>query len=167
MNIATTLVLAFALSAVAASAHAETPAPSPKPAYDAALARRVGGDERGMRHYVLVILKTGPTPVTDETARKAMFAGHFANIVRLAREGKLALAGPFDENAGGWQGLFLMAVDTVDEARALTATDPVIRNGEMIAEYHPWYGSAAAMLLPELHERLVPPTDASGAGTSR
>jgi hypothetical protein len=28
----------------------------------------------------------------------------------------------------------------------------------MVAEYHAWYGSAATMLIPELHEKLqVPP----------
>jgi hypothetical protein len=35
----------------------------------------------------------------------------------------------------------------------------VIVNGEMIAEYHPWYGSAALMATAELHERMVPPND--------
>jgi hypothetical protein len=30
----------------------------------------------------------------------------------------------------------------------------------MIAEYHPWYGSAATMMLPELHEHLVAPSPA-------
>ena len=39
----------------------------------------------------------------------------------------------------------------------LTETDPVIVEGEMIAEYHRWYGSAAAMLIPELHNQLQPP----------
>ena len=51
----------------------------------------------------------------------------------------------------------MFAVETVDEARALTQSDPVIRNGEMVAEYHLWYGSAVAMLLAELHQRLVAP----------
>ena len=113
-----------------------------------------------MRPYVLVILKTGPTPVPKGEKRDAMFAGHFANIARLAKEGKLILAGPFDENDEGWRGLFLFAVKTVEEARALTATDPVIVNGEMVAEFHPWYGSAAAMLLPGLHKRVAPPAAA-------
>jgi hypothetical protein len=27
----------------------------------------------------------------------------------------------------------------------------------MVAEYHPWYGSAALMATAELHERMVPP----------
>ena len=131
------------------------PAATAPPAYDAALAQRLGADEMGMRRYVLVILKTGPTRVPDGDARKAMFAGHFANMERLAKEGKLALAGPFSEDPDGWRGLFLLAVADIDEARRLTATDPVIVNGEMVAEYHPWFGSAAAMLIPEVHDTLA------------
>ena len=134
---------------------AEPPATSPAPAYDAPLAQRLGADEMGMRRYVLVILKTGPTRVPDGDARKAMFAGHFANMERLAKDGKLALAGPFADDPDGWRGLFLLAVADVEEAKRLTATDPVIVNGEMVAEYHPWFGSAAAMLIPEVHETLA------------
>ena len=125
-------------------------------AYDAALAKRLGADERGMHRYVLVILKTGPTRVPDGEARKAMFAGHFANMERLSKAGKLVLAGPFEKDAAGWRGLFVFAVDDVKEATRLVATDPVIVNGEMVAEYHPWYGSAATMMIPELHDKLVP-----------
>jgi uncharacterized protein YciI len=125
--------------------------------YDRALAERLGSDARGMRRYVLVILKTGPRKMPEGEQRKAMFAGHFANIERLAAAGKLVMAGPFSDDAGGWRGLFLFAVDDIHEARRLTATDPVIVNGEMIAEYHAWYGSAAAMLVPEIHKTLTPP----------
>jgi len=124
--------------------------------YDAALAKRLGADARGMHRYVLVILKTGPTRVPDGEARKAMFAGHFANMERLSKAGKLVLAGPFEKDAAGWRGLFVFAVDSVEEATRLVATDPVIVNGEMAAEYHPWYGSAATMMIPELHDKLVP-----------
>jgi len=37
------------------------------PAYDAALARSLGADERGMRPYVFVILKTGPKNIEDKS----------------------------------------------------------------------------------------------------
>lgn len=148
----------WACCIVSMPAAAQTPtAPAPQPpGRDAALAERLGADERGMRAYVLVVLKTGPTRVPDGEARKAMFAGHFANMERLAQDGKLVLAGPFSSDPDGWRGLLLFAVDDIDEARRLTATDPVIQRGEMVAEYHRWYGSAAAMMLPELHERLAP-----------
>ncbi len=151
------LLLLCLPAAGAAAVQAAEPAPSQKPVYDRALAGRLGADQRGMRAYVLVILKTGPKHMPKGAARDAMFAGHFANIGRLAAAGKLVLAGPFDDNPAGWRGLFLLAVNDVDEARRLTATDPVIAHGEMVAEYHRWYGSAAAMMLPEIHERLTPP----------
>lgn len=150
------LLVVFVLGSVALS-QSGAAAPADQAAYDSALAKRLGANENGMRSYVLVILRTGPRPVPQGKARDAMFAGHFANIARLAAAGKLVLAGPFGEDNGDWRGLFLLAVDDVKEARLLTATDPVIVQGEMIADYHAWYGSAAAMMLPELHQRLVAP----------
>src|SRR5690606_6160759 len=104
----------------------------------------------------LVVLKTGPTRVEDADERKAMFAGHFANMERLSNEGKLVLAGPFGADPQGWRGLFVFAVKDIDEAKRLTETDPVIVRGEMIAEYHAWYGSAALMAIPGLHARMTP-----------
>ena len=142
----------MAAAIVAGTAFSQSPANA---AFDAALAKKTGADEHGMRHYVLVILKTGPKRMPEGRARDAMFAGHFANIRRPAKDGKLVLAGPFGDDPEHWRGLFLFAVPDVAEAKRLTATDPVIRSGEMTAEYHAWYGSAAAMLLPELHERVA------------
>ena len=131
------------------------PAQAPgHPAYDAELARQVGADEHGMRNYVLVILKTGPNKMPPGAERDAMFEGHFANMNRLATEGKLALAGPFD-GVDGWRGLFVFAVPDIEEARQLVATDPVISTGEMVAEYHKYYGSAALMLVNEVHGKVA------------
>jgi uncharacterized protein YciI len=124
------------------------------PKYDAETAKRLGADQRGMRSYVLVVLKTGPNKIAPGKERDEMFAGHFANIKRLAAEGKLALAGPFD-GVDGWRGLFIFAVKDIEEAKQLTATDPVIIKGEMIAEYHKWYGTAAVMDVLRIHETLT------------
>lgn len=129
-------------------------AQQPPAGYDAELAARTGADDRGMRGYVLVVLKTGPNRMPDGPERDAMFRGHFANIHRLAEEGKLVLAGPFD-GVDGWRGLFVFAVKDIDEARQLAATDPVLATGEMVAEYHRYYGSAALMLVRELHEKIA------------
>ena len=128
----------------------------PAPAYDAQLASQLGADERGMRQYVMVILKTGPTPKPKGPERDAMFKGHFANIQRLADAGTLALAGPFD-GVDGWRGMFIFAVKDIDEARQLTATDPVIASGEMVAEYHSYYGSSALMHVNQTHKRIMKP----------
>lgn len=130
--------------------------PPASPAYDETLAKQLGADERGMRRYVLVVLKTGPTRVADGPEREDMFKGHFANIQRLADEGKLAFAGPLD-GVDGWRGLFVFAVDDVEEARKLASTDPVIVKGEMVAEYHKLYSSAALMLVADTHKTLQKP----------
>jgi uncharacterized protein YciI len=144
------VLVGFGLSCLAVSADA------PAPAYDAGLAAKLGGDERGMRQYVMVILKTGPTPMPKGKERDQMFKGHFANIERLAQQGKLVLAGPFD-GVDGWRGMFVFAVPDIDAAKLLTATDPVIASGEMIAEYHQYYASAALMQVNEIHKRITKP----------
>lgn len=161
LSLALSSALVAAPAARAATEPAMAPEPAPASAYDAELAKRYGADERGMRQYALVVLKTGPTPVTDPEKRKAMFAGHFANMERLGKEGKLVLAGPFEKNEDGWRGLFVFAVADIEEARKLVATDPVVINGEMVPELHPWYGTAAVMAINEIHPKLEPPKPAT------
>lgn len=150
---------ALLLAAAIGGAGALAPAPPAQaqpvqnPQYDEALATQFGADELGMRKYVLVILKTGPRRMPDGPERDEMFRGHFANMRRLSEEGRLVLAGPLD-GVDGWRGLFVFAVPGIDEARALAATDPVLVHGEMVAEYHRFYGSAALVGLAAVHERL-------------
>ncbi len=135
---------------------AQTAATAPAPAYDAELARSLGANENGMRSYVLVVLKTGPNRIPDGPERDAMFKGHFANMSRLGAEGKLALAGPFD-GVDGWRGLYIFAVADIEEARQLVGTDPVVMKGEMVAEYHKYFGSAALMQVHQTHLRIARP----------
>ena len=123
------------------------------PVRDVALAKQLGANENGMRKYVLVILKTGAHRVPDGKARDEMFKGHFANMQRLADEGKLAVAGPFGDKTE-WRGMFIFAVDDIEAAKLLVATDPVIKNGEMVAEYHSLYASAALMSVNGIHKQI-------------
>jgi len=146
--LATLIICGFTASAIAAD--------GPAAGYDAGLASKLGGDDNGMRPYVMVILKTGPTPKPKGKERDEMFKGHFANIERLASQGKLVLAGPFD-GVDGWRGMFIFAVNDIDKAKLLAATDPVIASGEMVAEYHKYYGSAALMQVNETHNRITKP----------
>lgn len=134
-------------------ASAQTRAAEPAPQYDAELAKSLGADERGMRAYVLVILKTGPKNIEDKAERARIFQGHFANMGRLAAEKKLAVAGPLD-GVQGRRGIFVIATGDIEEAKRLVATDPVIISGLMEAEYHKLYGSAALMMVNEVHGKI-------------
>ena len=146
-------VISLIAAMIAGGLSSISAADEPTPAYDAQLASKLGADEHGMRQYVLVILKTGPTPMPRGKQRDEMFKGHFANIQRLASEGKLALAGPF-EDKNDWRGMFVFAVEDVETAKQLVATDPVVIEGEMVPEFHKYYGSAALMLVNEFHEKV-------------
>lgn len=155
MSVLTRSILGLVLAASAFAAPAQKAAEgAAAPGYDAQLARTLGADDYGMRHYVLVLLRTGPHPMPEGAARDAMFKGHMANIQRLARVHKLVLAGPLD-GKDGLRGMFVFAVPDIEEAKKLVATDPTIVQGEMVAEYHAYYGSAALMLVDEMHDKVA------------
>lgn len=134
--------------AEAQAAQAQTPA-----AYDAALAQKLKADEYGMRVYVMAFLKAGPNRDRSREEAQALQRAHMANINRLAAEGKLVLAGPFEDN-GPLRGIYVFDVRTVAEAEALTKTDPAIQAGSLVMELHPWYGSAALMMVNEVHTKI-------------
>ena len=128
--------------------------------FDEELAKKLGADQRGMRKYVLCILKTGPKDAEIQgDARKEIFAGHFANINRLADEGKLSVAGPFGKNEKAYRGLYIFNVETVEEAEKLVVLDPAVKAGVFVADLTPWYGTAALMVVNETHKKIEKPKE--------
>jgi uncharacterized protein len=121
--------------------------------YDSTLAAKVGADEYGMKKYVMAFLKAGPNQDQDSATAAQLQRAHLDNIFRLADEGKLALAGPFLDG-GDLKGVYVFNVTTIEEAKALTETDPAIKAGRLVMELHPWYGSAATMMINEWHEKV-------------
>jgi uncharacterized protein YciI len=121
--------------------------------YDSILAKKLGADQYGMKHYVMAFLKTGPNQITDSVKRTEMQKAHLKNIIRLANEGKLIVAGPFLDDQPV-EGIFIFNVESIEEAKALTNTDPAIQSGELIMELRPWYGSAALVETAALHQKI-------------
>ncbi len=103
------------------------------------LACKATGKESGPRGYTLVFLKTGPQSgkLSKEDNQRA-FAGHFANMGRLAEEHKLVLAGPFGETRhdNALRGLFVLNSSKREEASAWASTDPTTQAGVFVLEYH-------------------------------
>jgi uncharacterized protein YciI len=117
--------------------------------YDKQLADSLGADDYGMKSYMLIILKTGPSNATNKKIIDSLFAGHMQNIGRLATEGKLIVAGPLGKNEQAYRGIFIFDVATKEAAEALLQTDPAIKAGLLAADIYLWYGSAALpMYLP-------------------
>ena len=136
------------------SAPAAPTAPAAATSFDAALARQLGADRYVLRPYVLAFLTSAPhKPASHEQAAELQQA-HMANIHRMADAGKLVLAGPFMDD-GDLRGIYVFAVATLDEARALTDSDPAVKAGTLVMELHPWYGSAALMQATQIHRTIA------------
>lgn len=127
--------------------------------YDSLMAKRLGGDQYGMKKYVLALLKTGPGDTVKGKIREELFAGHMRNIGDLAEQGKLSLAGPFSKNDLKWRGIFILNVDNIEEARKLCETDPTIRAGVFELELMQWYGSAGLQELNSIHQMITKPAE--------
>lgn len=124
------------------------------PNYDARLAQQLGGDDFGMKGYMLVLLKTGPNTTTDTQFINQSFRGHLDNINQLADEGKLVVAGPLGRNDQNYRGIFILNVTTIDEAKLLLQTDPAVKEGLLDAEFFNWYGSAALPVYLDFSDKI-------------
>jgi len=135
------------------TAETEQPTAEPVKGFDEVLAMNLGADEYGMAQYVMAFLKAGPNRSQDSTARMELQAAHLANIKRMADAGQLVLAGPFLDG-GDIRGIYIFAVETIEEAEELTSTDPAIQAGSLVMNMHPWYGSAALKQVTGIHNRI-------------
>lgn len=152
-NLLFVLVSVGLLSAGIGAQESSTGAAPQPPGFDEELARKLGADEYGMRSYVFCVLKTGPAKVEDADKRSEIFRGHFANMGKLAKEGKLVLAGPFGD-AEPWRGMYIFSVTTIEEAEKLVKTDPAVAAGIFVYELKKLYGSAALMQINEIHSKI-------------
>ena len=74
--------------------------------------------------YSFVFLhKKSPAEQMPKEQLDKIMEGHLANIGRLAKEGKLIVAGPFD----GGGGIFILNTTSTDEAKLWLSTDPGIQ----------------------------------------
>jgi uncharacterized protein len=119
------------------------------------LATKLGADENGMKMYVMAFLKKGRKRwMIDSATANKLQKEHMDNIKRLADEGKLVVAGPFEDNTD-LRGIYIFDVKTIEEAQQLCATDPAIKAESLAMELHPWYGSAALMKVNEIHKKIT------------
>lgn len=107
------------------------------------------------RAYTLVFIRTGPmSGRLGEAENRQAFAGHFANMGRMAEERKLVVAGPFGKRRHdeALRGLFVMNSGDRAEAEAWASTDPTTVAGVFTLEFHDF--ATDAPLLAALERAL-------------
>ena len=93
-----------------------------------------------MNTVYLGFLKKGPNRKEGDGSNpeiQQLQKDHLANINRLAEMKKLVAAGPFGDN-GELRGLFVFRVGSMEEAKELAGTDPMIKIDRLRLELHPW-----------------------------
>ena len=94
------------------------------------------------RQYWFGMIRQGPSWSAEQTEASAQLQReHLENIGRLVGEGKLVLAGPFDNGDGDERGLFIFDVETRAEAVALVQSDPAVQAGRLVVDLLPWWGT--------------------------
>lgn len=91
-----------------------------------------------MTQTYFAFLTRGEKWTAEKTpAKEEIQKGHMANINRLAQTKKLVAAGPFGDD-GRLRGIFVFRVGSLEEAKALTASDPAVQAGRLAMDIHPW-----------------------------
>jgi uncharacterized protein YciI len=90
--------------------------------------------------FILVLLVRPPNaPDRPKAELDQLQEGHFANMKRLAAEGKLFKAGPTEDFSGrNVRGIFILKTESVDQAREWVATDPSVKAGRLAPEFMKW-----------------------------
>jgi len=108
-----------------------------KPAEKYDLAKDTSVYSGQMKRFWLVHLMKGPNRNQDSASQVKIQAAHIANIVRLAKEGKIIMAGPI--GVGELQGIFLMNCKDSTEVESFVKTDTAVITGRLIMKYYPWW----------------------------
>jgi len=87
----------------------------------------------------MAVMQKGPKwNTTSANDRDTIRQQHFANVISMYDAGKLAIAGPFDDDSD-LVGIFIMRTASSGEAKMWLDTDPAVKAGLMTADIHPWF----------------------------
>jgi len=98
-----------------------------------------------MKKYYFSLLKRGPNRDIDSVKLAELQKGHLAHINKLANDGKISIAGPFDGDFD-WRGIIIFNTKTQEEAEKLQAEDPSVKAGRLIFEIYPWWAAKGSKL---------------------
>jgi uncharacterized protein YciI len=98
-----------------------------------------------MKRYVFMMLDSGTVKSKDSTETAKYQELHMAHLNKLAEDGKLVVAGPF-EGGGEHRGLLIFDVETIDDALKLEGEDPSVKSGRLKMNAFYWWGAKGTVL---------------------
>jgi uncharacterized protein len=103
-------------------------------------AQQTATPEPTTRYYV-VFLRPDPSrkPLSKADGDRIQSA-HMANIRKMAQDGVLVAAGPFDDTPTTISGIFVFKVGSLESAQAIAAQDPTVIEHRNTVDVHAWQG---------------------------
>lgn len=102
--------------------------------------------------YTFVFLNTrNDKPELPKVEVDELMKGHLANIQRLANEGKLLVAGPFD----GGGGIFIFRGNSSDSVKQWMSTDPGIKAERWKLEMFPYIPRVGSVCVVDEKTKMV------------
>jgi uncharacterized protein len=98
-----------------------------------------------MKKYYMCFLKRGPVQDTNSVVVAKIMEGHLAHFVKLMKEGKICIVGPFDDDQD-IRGIIIFNVPSSEEAEKLESEDPAVKAGRLVMEIRPWWCAKGSML---------------------
>ena len=98
-----------------------------------------------MKRYVFMLLDSGGVKSKDSTEAARFQELHLSHLNKLAEDGKLIVAGPF-EGGGDHRGLLIFDVETVEEALKLEGEDPSVKSGRLKMNAFYWWGAKGTVI---------------------
>lgn len=98
-----------------------------------------------VEYYFVELIRNPDKPQIDSADIMAIQEAHMQNMSRMAEEGKLLCAGPFGDGNGG--GIWILNVDSYEEAEQLCKQDPAVKNKRLNYKIRSWWTSEGTFVL--------------------
>ncbi|WP_179375389.1 YciI family protein [Winogradskyella wichelsiae] len=93
-----------------------------------------------MQQYFMAFLKEGPIRNQNEEEAVLLQEEHLAHLSKMYDLGYADISGPLDGDSA-IKGVTIYNVPTLKIADSLAHTDPMVKEGRLIIELHPWWAA--------------------------
>lgn len=98
-----------------------------------------------MQQYFVVFLKQGSTKSRDDAKIKRLQQQHLDYLEDMYAQGHADISGPYGD-VGEFMGMTIYSVPTLEIADSLAKADPIVKEGFLDVEVHPWWAPKGSML---------------------
>ena len=98
-----------------------------------------------MKRYVLCLLNAGWNREQSKKDASEIQEAHLDHINKLVKEGYVCLAGPISDDPN-FKGILVFDVESIEAARELESSDPAVKAGRLVMEFHYWWSARGSFL---------------------